>query len=105
MGTDTGGGTGTDTGGLFGEGGGMFSAGVPTSIPGESGWTSATTMMLLAVVILCLVAIAPPLIARRLRAGSAAAVAVPMATPTGASTNPSSHDTAEIPVVGNGKAE
>jgi hypothetical protein len=100
-------GSGTDSGGLFGEGDGMFSAGVPTSIPGESGWTSSTTMMLLAVVTLCLVAIAPPLIARHLRAGAAAAVvmAAPMATPPPSSSKPNPHDTAEIPVIGNGKAE
>jgi hypothetical protein len=100
-------GTGTDSGGLFGEGGGMFSAGVPTSIPGESGWTSSTTMMLLAVIVLCMVAIAPPLIARHLRAGSAGAVvmAAPMTTPPPSSSTPNPHDTAEIPVVGDGKAE
>ncbi len=85
-GTDSGGTGGTDSGGtsgggdgdLFGgsgSGSGLFSAGVPTSIKGESGWTSSNTMMLLAVVVLIMLAIAPPLVMRRLRSPSVSGMA------------------------------
>ncbi|MCX6420999.1 MAG: substrate-binding domain-containing protein, partial [Actinobacteria bacterium] len=77
-GTDSGGTSGGGDGDLFGgsgSGSGLFSAGVPTSIKGESGWTSSNTMMLLAVVVLIMLAIAPPLVMRRLRSPSVSGMA------------------------------
>jgi phosphate transport system substrate-binding protein len=76
--TDSGGTSGGGDGDLFGgsgSGSGLFSAGVPTSIKGESGWTSSNTMMLLAVVVLIMLAIAPPLVMRRLRSPSVSGMA------------------------------
>ncbi len=77
-GGSSGGTSGGSDSGLFGgggSGGGLFSAGVPTSIKGESGWTSSNTMMLLAVVVLIMLAIAPPLVMRRLRSPSVSGMA------------------------------
>ncbi len=58
----------TGAGSSGGDGsGGFFTAAVPTTLPGESGFTTTTGVMVGAVIVLLSVAIAPPLVARRLR--------------------------------------